>query len=220
MSEEEEPIRLVDLPEDALEALAFLRGHLAGTIRFDGDFVPIKIVIAPDGRLVAPVMVAMIRSVDCTLFMPGEPIDEDDLAIQLQVEIEQFDESGPHGALADRWRIYHGDPPDVNWATFTIDAGKMQKLFVSGEALQVANALAADEAAICRDVNQDKTDRLCKAAKEASGITLDTAILVGVDLLGFDVRGRFDVVRIPSGRLLADAQDARACLDEILGQHD
>jgi len=220
MNQEEHPVRLADLPEDALAALAFLRGHLSGTIRFDGDFVPIKVVIAPDGRLVAPVMVAMIRSVDCALFMPGEPSDEDDRAIQLQVDLEEFNEEGPMGALADRWRIYHGEPPDVNWATFAIDAGKLQQLFVSGEALQVPNALAPDEAAICREVNQGDTQGLLEAAAEASGITLDSARLVGVDQLGFDVRGRFDVVRIDSNRIMHDADDARACINTLMGAHD
>ena len=216
MSQEEHPIQLADLPEDALAALTFLRGHLSGTIRFDGDYVPIKVVIAPDGRLVAPVMVAMIRSVDCALFLPGEPSDENDKAIQLQVDLEEFQEDGPQGGLADRWRIYHGDPPDVNWASFSIDAGKMQHLFVSGEALQVPNALAPDEAAICREVNQGDTEQLLKAAAEASGITLDSARLVGVDQLGFDVRGRFDVVRIDSNRILHDADDARTCINAIM----
>ena len=217
---EEDSIQLTDLPEDAIEAIAFLRGHLSGTIRFDGDFVPLKIVIAPDGRIVAPVMVAMIRSIDCALYMPHEPNDEDDAAIQLQVELEQFEDSGPFGALADRWRIYHGDPPDVNWAIFAIEAAKMQSLFISGEALQISNALAQDEAAICREFNQEDDSRLGKVVKEASGIELDSTRLVGVDQLGFDVRGRFDVARIPSGRILVDGADARACLHGLMGQHD
>ena len=50
-----------DSNQAILTARAFLRAHLSGTIAFDGEFVPIKVVVAPDGALIAPVMVAMLR---------------------------------------------------------------------------------------------------------------------------------------------------------------
>ena len=211
------PPSIEDLPEEAIEGLSFLRAHTAGILRFDGDFIPIKTVITPDGRLVAPVMIAMLRSVDCAFFLPEEPAHEDDPVLQLQVELEQFQEDGPDGAHADRWRIYHGDPPDVNWAFLSIDAAKMSGIFISGEALHIPNALAADEAALCRDINGTHAEALRAAAIRETGVDIETPRLVGVDPLGFDVRGRFDVKRISSGRILKDGNDARTRLYELLG---
>ena len=54
------------------EARAFIRANLAGAIAFDGEVVPLKVVVAPDGALVAPVMVAMLRAFDVVLFLPEE----------------------------------------------------------------------------------------------------------------------------------------------------
>ncbi len=219
MSEYEpsKPPSIEDLPEEALEGLSFLRAHTTGILRFDGDFIPIKTVIANDGRIAAPVMIAMLRSIDCALFLPEEPRDEDDPVLQLQVELEQFHEDGPDGVLADRWRIYHGDPPDVNWAFLNVDAAKMNGIFISGEALQIPNSLASEEAAICRDINANHDELLRAAAIRETGVEIETPRLVGVDPLGFDVRGRFEVMRIKSGRILKSGDDARSRLRELLG---
>ena len=211
------PLSIEDLPEEAIEGLSFLRAHTAGILRFDGDFIPIKTVLTPEGRLVAPVMIAMLRSIDCALFLPEEPSDEDDPVLQLQVELEQFQENGPDGAHADRWRIYHGDPPDVNWAYLNIDAAKMGDVFISGEALCIPNALSGEEAALCREINGSHDENLRTAAIRETGVDIETPRLVGVDPLGFDIRGRFEIMRIPSGRILNNSDDARARLYEILG---
>jgi hypothetical protein len=39
--------------------------------------------------------------------------------------------------------------------------------------------------------------------------------LVGVDPLGFDVRGRFDVVRLPADPPISDGDDAVDALEEL-----
>ena len=208
-----------DLPGDALEALAFLRGNLSGLIRFDEEFIPIKIVVGPCGRIVAPVMVAMLQSVDCVLFLPEEPDEEGGNSIQLQVELRQFSEDGPDGALADRWRIYHGEPPDVNWATFEVDAARYDELFLMGEAIQVANPLRDAEPGICREINAEHEDALRATVIGEAKIELDSPRLVGVDPLGFDVRGLYEVIRLPSPRILMDAEAARNCLNELFEKY-
>ena len=71
------------------EAYGFLRAHLSGRIRFDGERVEIRVAPAPDGTLVAPVMVAMLRSVDTVLELP----DDGDDGIQLQVTLAQSEET-------------------------------------------------------------------------------------------------------------------------------
>ncbi|MBX3354236.1 MAG: hypothetical protein KF724_00885 [Phycisphaeraceae bacterium] len=173
-------------------AHAFLRAHLSGRIRFDDNAIAIKVVVAPDGRLVAPVMVAMLESIETVLEMP----DDDEASLHLMVSLVAFDEQGEHGALADRWRIYHGDPPDVRWAIMTIDAARFEGHFIDGEALLIPNPMATHEAAILRRLNQgDRT--LLKRACEAANLTAGQPVAVGIDDRGLDVRRAFDVVRVP-----------------------
>ncbi|MFM1890539.1 MAG: hypothetical protein RLZZ565_1296, partial [Planctomycetota bacterium] len=74
-----------------VEARAWLRDHLDGLILFEGEARPIRLVVAPDGRLVASVMVAMLRSLDVVLALP----DEDEDSMQLMVTLVGFEEDGP-----------------------------------------------------------------------------------------------------------------------------
>ena len=186
----------MEIPEQLRPAIAFLRGNLSGLLRFDTEYMPIRVVVAPDGRLVASVMESMLRSTDCALHLPEEPDDRDNDVIQLMVTLDRFEESGADGELADRWRIYHGDPPDVRWATMTIDFCKFQDLAIDGEAMMPPNPLAEHEPAICRRFNESAGDDLRRLVLRAAEVELEDPKIVGVDSLGFDVRGRFDVVRI------------------------
>lgn len=182
-----------DEPDSIIErAHAFLRAHLSGRIRFDDNAMAIKIVVAPDGRLVGSVMVAMLESLETVLEMP----DDADESLHLMVSLEPFTEDGPLGGLADRWRIYHGDPPDVRWAVMTIDAARFEGHFIDGEALQIPNALAAHEHALLKQLNGG--DRaLLKRACDAANVRAGQPVAVGVDERGLDVRRAFDVVRVP-----------------------
>jgi hypothetical protein len=195
------------------DGIAFLRGHLSGLLRFDGDQRPIKVVVALDGSLVASVMVAMLRSIDTTLFLP----DEEPEAMHLQVTLEEFQERGPHGAMADRWRIYHGDPPDVRWARITIDAARHDGLFLDGEALMRPNPLATVEPALCRALNAQCLETLRDACRRQREIVLERPVVVGIDPFGLDVRGTFDVIRLESPIVLRHEADVRAALAEIAG---
>src|SRR4051794_25044944 len=107
-------------------AYAFLRRHTRGELRFDEHLRPLKFVIVPDGRLVAPAMVAMLQSVDTVLFVPACAEN----AMEIQVTLEPFEERGPDAASADRWRIYHGEPDDVRWAYLSIDAARFEDLVI------------------------------------------------------------------------------------------
>ena len=89
-------------------------------------------VVSPaDGRLVAPVMVAMLQAEETVLFVPevGEG------ALELLVTLYEFDEHGPEGGLTDRWRIHHGEPSDVRWAHLDLDAAKHDGVVIDGDAL-------------------------------------------------------------------------------------
>ena len=207
---------VIDLPPDIRAAVAFLRGNLSGLIRFDTEYMPIRIVMAPDGQIVASVMESMLRSTDCALYLPEEPEDQEQDVLQLMVSLERFEEDGEHGHLADRWRIYHGDPPDVRWALMAIDFCKFGQLAIDGEAMMVPNSLSEDEAAVCRLMNQDRTADLRTLALRYQEIEIEEPRMVGVDPLGFDIRGRFEVVRVASDRNLTSGEDAIALIDELL----
>lgn len=205
-----------DTNDAILAARAFLRAHLSGTIAFDGEFVPIKVAPTPDGALVAPVMVAMLRTFDNAIFLPDEGED----AMHMQVTLEEIHDRGDDAALCDRWRIYHGEPEDVRWARISIDAAKFRGMMFDGLALMEPNALASVEARICREVNGSMADVLRAAVASVTGLEIESPRLVGVDPLGFDVRGRFDVIRLPADPQIADEEDAVAALEELADPAD
>lgn len=196
------------------EAYAFLRSHTTGDLRFEENMRPIKYVIAPDGRLAAPVMVAMLQAVDTVLFIP-ECIED---AMELQVTLEEFDEHSRDGAIADRWRIYHGEPPDVRWAWLDIDGARCGRMVFDGEAMELPNDLAEDESRICRHMNEDHEDDLRRLCLHFTEVNIESPVMVGIDPLGIDVRGRFDVFRVRATERMNSAEDARRVLTAMSQQ--
>lgn len=189
-------------------AFDHLLGHRAADIRFDEHFRPLKYVLNPDGRLVAPVMVAMLHAHETVLFVP-EAVDD---VLELLVTLYEFDEHSADGAFADRWRIYHGEPPDVRWAFLDIDAGKLQGAVIDGEALMQTNPLNSDEVAICKHMNQDHRGDLHTLALHYAHVDMENPIMVGIDSLGIDIRGIFEVIRVRATEPMHCAEDARNIL--------
>ena len=198
--------------EVIIRALAFLRGHTRGDLRFQEHMRPIKYVTLPDGRLAMPVMVAMLDAVDTVLFVP-EFVDD---AMELMVTLEPFDEHSANGAAADRWRIYHGEPEDVRWAFGHIDAAKFQGMVIDGTAMMVANPLAADVAKICKRMNADHVDDLRRMCDCFANFTLEKPVMVGIDPLGLDVRAAFDVVRVPAIEPMNTAADVERVVGAMM----
>ena len=176
----------------AEEAYEFLRAHLMGRIRFDGDRVDIKVAPTPSGHLVASVMVSMLRSVDVVLELP----DDGDDSLELQVTLEQIEENGPDGALCDRWCIYHGEAPDVRWARIQIDAARYKGYFVDGQALMRENPFVAQEGALCKELNAHCREGVMRAAESTGAHRLIDPKVVGVDPWGIDARGLIGVARL------------------------
>ncbi len=191
----------------AEKAYAFLRSHTRGELRFDEHVRPIGYVIAPDGRLVAPVMVPMLASADTVLFVPGFA----EGAMELQVTLQEFNERA-EGAHADRWRIHHGDPPDVRWAFFLVDGARHDGSVLDGETLVRPNPLSAVEPALCREANEEHTADLRALCRYRAFIDIEHPVMVAIDPLGIDVRGRFDVIRVPADEPMTTADDARRIL--------
>lgn len=193
------------------EAYRFLRAHLSGRIRFDGERVEIRVAPAPDGSLVAPVMVAMLRAVDVVLELP----DDADESIVVQVTLEQVEESGPAGALCDRWCIYHGEPPDVRWARMQVDAARFRGYFVDGQALTRPNPFAVREAALCKELNACSRAIVAAAAEAQSGHRLKEPTVVGIDPWGIDARGAMGVARISADRPIGSPDGVAAWLASV-----
>ncbi len=195
-------------------AHASLRGHTRGELRFDEHVRPVKYIVCPDGRLALPVMVAMLRTIDTVVFVPAC----EDGALELQVTLEAFDEHGTDGATADRWRIHHGQPDDVRWAYATIDAAKIDGHVIDGEALMRSNPLAEAEPALCRRINESRADDLKAMCVHFTQVQVHEPVLVGVDPGGFDVRGRFDVHRLPAPRPIESADEAMSIFDAMAAE--
>lgn len=196
------------MPDAVVEqTYAKLRGHYGGDLRFDEHLRPVKYVIAPDGALITNVMAAMLTGFNMVLFVP-ENVDD---ALQLQVTIEPFeeDEAG-YGALADRWRIYHGEPEDVFWGKLYIDAAKSDGHVVDGDALMRANPLEKDMGRLCKLLNSEHRGDVKLLCERVEKLEVSEPVVVGVDAWGLDVRRRFDVVRVPFDAPQASAEAAMA----------
>jgi hypothetical protein len=191
------------------EPLSWLHGHLSGLLQFDENVLPMKVVIDQEGRLVSPVMVAMLTAEQTVLYLP----DEEESSLHLMVSLERFDEDGADGHLADRWRIYHGEPDDVRWAIMHIEAARLNGIFYDGDGLLIPNALGRVESSICRWANEHLVEGLRAACLKEREIDIKDPRLVGVDQFGFDVRGRFGVVRLDAGTLMNNEEEAREILE-------
>ncbi|MSR18793.1 MAG: hypothetical protein EXS00_06465 [Phycisphaerales bacterium] len=184
-------------------AYEWMRGHLRGFLRFDGERCPLKVVASPQGPLVAPVMVAMITSTDVVLELP----DDGDDHLHLMVSLEQFAERGEDAALCDRWRIYHGKPEDVNWARLHIDAARFRGMYIDGSTLMRPNPWAGSESAACRTANALPKTALAASVERLTGFDVEDPVVVGADPGGIDVRRRFDVVRVSASTPWAQPDD-------------
>lgn len=196
------------------DAYDYMRAHLVGRIRFGEDRLEMRVAPAPDGSLVGSVMVAMLRSMDTALELPDDGED----SLELQVTLEEINESGPFGAFCDRWQIYHGEPPDVRWARMVIDAGRYKGHFIDGLGLTRANPFAAEEVALCREINAKHAALLAPAAFATGGHKLAEPKLVAVDPWGFDIRGQLGIARLACHPPIASAADALPRLTQLASQ--
>ena len=175
------------------EACTLLQGWYRGDLRFDDNIVPCRFVRTDEGRLVAPVMVAALHTADTVLMIP----DEHAPVLELLLSMAPFEESGTDGRWADRWRIYHGEEEDINWAFLDIDMGRMSGIVMDGDALLRANPLAEEEPGLCRALNELGADALRRICRNRIEQDVEKPLVVGVDPDGLDIRAAFDVVRIP-----------------------
>ncbi len=184
-------------------AWVFLRSNTTASLKFNENMYELSYVIAPDGRLVISAMVAMLQPCDTVMFIP----EYEEGCMELHVSLTQFIESGADGLLADRWKIYHGEPPDVQWAVVDIDAARFHELFIDGEGLCKENPLASIEHAICKECNDNFKKHVREVCLHRTNVDVTDPVVVGVDPLGIDVRAPFGIIRIPTERPFASLED-------------
>ncbi len=199
------------VPDPVARGHSMLRRDHRGTLQFDEHFVPIKYVIDPEtGRLVAPVMVAMLTAAETILFVP----EEDENALQMLVSLEAIDENH---AMVDRWRIFHGEPEDVRWAEIWIDMAKLQGMVVDGDALMEGNPLAEAEPRLCKLLNED-IDALRAMTAHRGGMEIESPKCVGVDQQGVLVRAKFDIVRVWFDTIAESEAEARELIEQLIAE--
>jgi hypothetical protein len=186
-----------------------LRGHRVGTLLFEDNLRPVKFVVDPaSGRVVLPMMVAMVQTDHQVLMIPEETED----SLQLLLDVESI---GEHEAVTDKWRIYHGEPEDIHWVSCWIDSGKLSGLVFDGDALMMPNPLAGDEPRLVGAMNARRDDVKHLCARYA-GMEVEKPLCVGVDAWGMHVRSRFDVLRVELPREAESRDDFVSMIDGML----
>jgi hypothetical protein len=192
----------------AESAWKFLRSNTTATIKFGEHTRDISYAISKTGELIIPAMVAMLQPCDTVMFVP----DYSEGCMEMHVSLRQFIANGDDGLLADRWNVYHGDSPEVQWASVTIDAARFHEMFIDGESLCRENILAEIEGALCKELNakcKEKVRALCVAK---TLVNVEDPVVVGVDQFGIDIRAAFGIVRVPADAVLTSANDVHAML--------
>lgn len=163
-------------------------------------------VINRHGVLVIPVMVAMLQPCDIVMFIP-EYCDD---CMEMHISVQEFKEEGENASLADRWQVYHGLSPDVQWATVEIDAARFHEAFIDGEQLQRENPMFAFEPELCKDLNENHVEHLIEICKKHTNVAVQDPVVVGVDPLGFDIRASFGIIRVPASTPFTTSDDVTA----------
>ena len=207
------------LPEEALPAdmenvMRMYRGNFAGVLAFDENVRPLRYVMTDDGHLIAPVMVAVLSSLNTVLFTPEE--DED--ALQVLVTPEELGGMDYCSAETDRWRVYHGEPKDVRWARLWVESLKLGPVVFDGETIALPNPFTEHEPRLCRVMN-DRRDDLRKLAKNMVGVEIPEPVMVGTDPWGINIRARFGVVRVNFPAKLESADEFLPAVENMLSKN-
>ena len=194
--------RPFDDSETCIEtAYALLRSWTRGLFRFDEHVHSLKFVVAPDGRLVAPVMVAALRTTDTALYIP----DDDAPALELLVSLEPFEDEGGRRdgrSMAYPQRIGRGHQLDDHGHRH----GEIQRHGDRWRTMIQGNTFAPDEAMLCRSINQLGDEAHRAMCRSRLSVEVEDPVAVAVNPLGVDVNARFDVLRLPFGTPIEDPE--------------
>lgn len=193
-------------------ARAELRAHARGVLRLDDASTDLRFIIdGRDGSLVLPLHRDAAAAHEAVLHLPDDSYDASAVCLlSLEPIALEFDEA------FDRHLAYHGDARAPGWCRGTIDSVRVSAVgVVDGASLGLANPLREREPALVRTLNADR-DRLRRAAELLTGVEPIEALGVGVDDLGFDVRSRHGVLRVPFPAPCAEADEAERVIAALL----
>jgi len=199
----------MDFNEEKLiaeSAWKFLRSNTTATIKCGEHTRDISYAISKTGELIIPAMVAMLQPCDTVMFVP----EYSEGCMEMHVSLQQFIATGDDGLLADRWNVYHGDSPEVQWASVIIDAARFHGMFIDGESFCRENILAEIEGALCKELNAECKEKVRALCVAKTLVTVEDPVVVGVDQFGIDVRAAFGIVRVPADSVLTSADDVHA----------
>jgi len=105
--------------------------------------------------------------------------------------------------------VYHGEPPDTQWAFVDIDAARFHEMFIDGEILRRENTLSAIERSLCKTLNENQ-DVVREICTTKTNVEVTNPFVVGVDPLGVDIRAPFGIVRVPADYPFGSSDDVLA----------
>ena len=184
-------------------AWMYLRSNSTATVKFNENMHDVSYVINRHGMLVIPAMVAMLQPCDIVMFIP-EYCEE---CMEMHISVQEFKEEGDCASFADRWQVYHGISPDVQWAVVEIDAARFHETFIDGENLQRENLLFEIESVLCKELNENHVEDVQVICKKLTNVEVQDPVVVGVDPLGIDIRASFGIIRVPADSPFTSSED-------------
>ncbi len=200
-----------DAPDAPSEVERALRSHTTATIQFGGTTENLKYILGPEANPIAPATRNMLTENEIILLIP------DQTQIQIEAMVTPFEVS-LNSAEADRWRIYHGEPPDRLLAIFVLEAIRYGEHVVDGEAFANQNPLGSAEPSICLEMNKKRISDLRALTYHFANVEVVDPRLVGVDTYGFDIRANLGIIRVPALRPMLNQTTLTETLDEMLEQ--
>ncbi len=192
-------------------AARLLRGHTSGTLLLDGLPYSMLYMIDPrTGSLVMSIEEEMINARDAVLVVPEDTFDA---PMRLSID---FDPSIQEEAC-DRFLAYHLHEPSSMWVHGRINFAKLESgAVVSQDEIEQTNPLINELSGLCKKLKNDRKalKLVCKLLTKAD---LDEPTAVGIDPIGFDVRGSYGVLRVEFPSPVDDAKQAEDVLAALLG---
>jgi len=160
------------------------------------------------GRPVTTVTPGALDADEHVLFVP----EEAEGSLQLLTIPEPIGWDSPS---ADRWRAYFGDPDAPLLVRYAIDCARLGANVLDGEEVLTSNALAPEVARLCRTMSE-RTAALKELASSLGAPDPAPGRVVGVDQFGFDLKTKFDVLRVEFEREAGTGDEAAAMIEAML----
>lgn len=192
-------------------ATRLIRGHAEGTLLVDSRPHKTLYMIDPHtGSLVLTIEEEMLDGEDVVFVLPEDTFDAPiRISLDLSTTIQE--------EACDRFLAYHLHQPSPIWAHGRINFAKLESgEVISKEEIEVENGLMSAHSGLCRKLNNDRKAlrMVCKLLAKAD---IEEPTAVGIDQIGFDVRGQFGVVRVEFPSPVQNATQAEDVLAALFG---